>query len=163
MEECVANTYTQLYVHIVFAVQSRQSLIPRERKEELYKYATGIIKKRGQKLIAINGMPDHLHVFVGMTPTIAVSDLVRDIKAGSSGFINERKWVRGKFHWQEGFGAFSYSHSQITQVVKYIQKQDEHHRRKTFKEEYLELLRSFAIDYDEQYLFKWIDDDSIGS
>ncbi len=117
----MANTYTQIYVQIVFAVQGRQCLIPRDYREELYKYTTGIIKKRDQKLIAINGMSDHVHVFVGMTPTVALSDLVRDIKAGSSGFINEKKWVHGRFNWQEGFGAFSYSHTQIDQVVKYIQ------------------------------------------
>jgi REP element-mobilizing transposase RayT len=103
-------------------------------------------------------MPDHVHVFVGMTPTVALSDLVRDIKAGSSDFINEKKWVHGRFNWQEGFGAFSYSHSQIDQVVKYIQNQEEHHRRKTFKEEYLEMLKAFAVEYNEQYLFKWIED-----
>lgn len=154
----MANTYTQIYIHIVFAVQGRQCLIQREHKEELYKYTTGIIKKRGQKLIAINGMPDHVHAFVGMTPTVALSDLVRDIKAGSSGFINEKKWIRGKFNWQEGFGAFSYSHSQIDQVAKYIRNQEEHHRRKTFKVEYLEMLKAFAVEYDEQYVFKWIED-----
>jgi putative transposase len=155
----MANTYTQIYIHIVFAVQGRRCLIPREHKEELYKYTAGIIKNRGQKLIVINGMPDHVHVFVGLTPTIAVSDLVRDIKAGSSGFINENKWIRGKFNWQEGFGAFSHSHSQIDRVVKYILNQEEHHRKKTFKEEYLEILKAFAVEYDERYLFKWIEDE----
>ena len=154
----MANTYTQIYIHVVFAVQGRQCLIPRQHKEELYKYASGIVKKRGQKLIAINGMPDHVHVFVGMTSTIAISDLVRDIKAGSSGFINGKKWFRGRFNWQDGFGAFSYSHSQIDQVVKYIQNQEEHHRKSSFKEEYLELLRAFAVEYDEQYLFEWVED-----
>jgi REP element-mobilizing transposase RayT len=123
----------------------------------LYKYTTGIVKKRGQKLITIGGMPDHVHVFVGMTPTVAISDLVRDIKAGSSGFINEKKWFRGKFNWQEGFGAFSYSHSQIGQVATYIEKQEEHHRKRSFKEEYLDLLKTFAVEYDEAYLFEWID------
>jgi len=155
----MANTYIQIHIQIVFAAQGRQCLIPRDHKEELYKYITGIIKKRNQKLIAINGMPDHVHVFVGMTPTVALSDLVRDIKAGSSGFINEKKWVRGRFNWQEGFGAFSYSHSQVGQVVKYIQNQEEHHRKKTFKEEYLEMLKAFAVEYSEQYLFKWIEDE----
>ena len=154
----MANSYTQIYIQIVFAVQGRQCLIPKDHKDELYKYTTGIIKKREQKLIAINGMPDHLHVFVGMTPTVALSDLVRDIKAGSSGFINEKKWIRGRFNWQEGFGGFSYSHSQIDQVVKYIQNQGEHHRRKTFKEEYLEMLKAFDLEYKEQYLFEWVED-----
>ena len=154
----MANTFTQIYIHVVFAVQGRQCLIPRGHKEELYTYTTGIIKKRGQKLIAINGVPDHVHVFVGMTPTVALSDLVRDIKAGSSGFINEKKWVRGRFSWQEGFGAFSHSHSQIDQVVKYIRNQEQRHQRKSFKQEYLEMLKAFAVEYDEHYLFKWIED-----
>lgn len=155
----MANTYTQIHIHIVFAVQGRQCLIPMEHKEELYKYITGIVKKRNQKLITINGMSDHVHVFVGTTPTVALSDLVRDVKAGSSGFINEKKWIRGKFNWQEGFGAFSYSHSQIDSVVKYIQNQEEHHRKKTFKEEYVSLLKAFEVQYDERFLFKWIEED----
>jgi REP element-mobilizing transposase RayT len=103
-------------------------------------------------------MSDHIHVFVGMTPTVALSDLVRDVKAGSSGFINEKKWIRGKFNWQEGFGAFSYSHSQIDSVVKYIQNQEEHHRTKRFKEEYVSLLKAFEVQYDERFLFKWIEE-----
>jgi len=155
----MANTYTQIYIHIVFAVHGRQNLISQNHKEELYRYITGIITKRGQKLIAINGMSDHVHVFVGMTASVALSDLVRDMKAGSSGFINERKWMRGRFNWQEGFGAFSYSHSQIDQVVKYIRNQEEHHRKTTFKEEYLEMLKAFSVIHDEQYLFKWIEDE----
>ena len=154
----MANTYTQIYIHIVFAVQGRQSLIPASRREELFKYITGIVKKRGQKLIAINGMADHVHVFVGMKPTVAVSDLVRDIKAGSSGFINEKRWIPGRFNWQEGFGAFSHSHSEIDRVVRYIQQQEEHHRKKTFREEYLQVLNDFAVEYDNRYLFTWIDD-----
>lgn len=115
----MANTYTQIHIHIVFTVQGRRSLIPSQHKEELFKYITGIVKKRKQKLIAINGMSDHVHMFVGLTGDIAISDLVRDVKAGSSGFINEKRLLRGKFNWQEGFGAFSYSHSQIDDVVKY--------------------------------------------
>lgn len=152
------NTYTQLYVHIVFTVQERQCSLSAEWREELFKYITGIVKNRGQKLLAINGMPDHVHVFIGMSPTIALSDLVRDIKAGSSGFINEKRWVRGKFNWQEGFGAFSHSHSEIEKVIRYIQNQQEHHRKKTFREEYVGMLKSFSVEYDERYLFTWIDD-----
>jgi putative transposase len=154
----MANTYTQIYIQIVFAVQGRQCLIPRAHKDEIHKYMTGIVSNRGQKLIAINGTSDHVHVFVGMTPTIALSDLVRDIKAGSSGFINEKEWIRGKFNWQEGFGGFSYSHSQIDQVVKYIQNQEEHHRKKSFREEYLQTLKEYAVGYDDRYLFNWIDE-----
>ena len=154
----MANTYSQIYIHIVFAVQGRQNLIPRSHKEELCKYSTGIIKNRGQKVIAINAEPDHMHVFVGLQPSIAVSDLARDLKAGSSGFVNEKKWVRGKFNWQEGFGAFSHSQSEIDRVVKYIQNQEYHHRKTTFREEYLKILSDFSVEYDTKYLFRWIED-----
>lgn len=124
----------------------------------MFKYITGIVKNRGQKLIAINGTSNHVHIFIGMKPTIALSDLVRDIKAGSSGFINEKKWLRGKFNWQDGFGAFSHSHSEIDDVVRYIKSQEEHHRETTFREEYTTLLKKFAVQYDEKYLFTRIDD-----
>jgi REP element-mobilizing transposase RayT len=154
----MANTYTQIYIHVVFAVQGRQNLIPKEHKEELHKYITGIVQNKGQKLIAINSMPDHTHVFIGMKPNIALSDLVRDIKNNSSNFINEKKWVRGHFNWQKGFGAFSHSHSQIDAVAKYILTQEKHHEKKTFKQEYLEMLKKFAVEYDEKYLFEWIED-----
>ena len=155
----MANTYTQIYIQIVFAVQGRYNLIRKEYKEELHKYITGIIRNKKQKLIAINSMPDHAHIFIGMKPSIALSDLVRDIKNNSSTFINEKNWVKGKFNWQEGFGAFSYGHSQMDAVVKYIQNQEEHHAKKTFKEEYLELLRKFNVEYNETYLFEWIEDE----
>jgi putative transposase len=118
----MANTYTQIYIQIVFAVQGRQSLIRPQHNDELQKYMTGIISGQGQKLIAINNMPDHFHILVGQRPNVALSDLVRDIKAGSSGFINDRRWVLGRFSWQEGFGAFSYSHSQLDAVIRYISK-----------------------------------------
>ena len=149
----MANTYTQLYIHIVFAVKGRQNLISKIWKDELYKYITGIVINEGQKLIAINGMPDHIHILVGSKPNKALSDLVRDIKANSSRFINEKKWINGKFEWQTGFGAFSYSHSQLTNVINYIQNQEEHHKKKTFKEEYVDFLKAFDIDYNNQYLF----------
>ena len=150
----MANTYTQIYIHIVFAVQGRQSLIQREHNDELQKYITGIITNNGQKLIAINNMPDHMHILIGQKPTIALSDLMRDIKAGSSGFINDRRWVAGKFAWQEGFGAFSYGHSQLGTVIRYIQNQERHHRRRTFREEYLALLERFHVSHDERYIFR---------
>ena len=153
----MANTYTQIYIQVVFAVQGRYNLIPKQHKEELHKYITGIIRNKNQKLIAINSIPDHIHIFIGMKPNIALSDLVRDIKNNSSRFINEKRWMRGKFNWQEGFGAFSYGHSQINAVVKYIQSQEKHHARRTFKEEYVEMLEKFNIDYDAKYLFKWIE------
>jgi putative transposase len=150
----MANTYTQIYVQIVFAVQGRQNLIPRQHNDELQKYMTGIISGQGQKVIAINNMPDHFHILVGQTPNVALSDLVRGIKAGSSGFINDRRWALGRFSWQEGFGAFSYAHSQLDAVIRYIQNQQEHHRRTTFQEEYLEFLKRFNVPHDERYTFQ---------
>ncbi len=155
----MANTYTQIYIQVVFAVQGRLNLIKKDNKEELHKYITGIIRNKKQKLIAINSMADHIHIFIGIKPSIALSDLVRDMKNNSSTFINEKKWVKGKFNWQEGFGAFSYGHSQMARVVKYIQNQEAHHARKTFKEEYLELLKKFHVEYDQKYVFKWIKDE----
>ena len=149
----MANTYSQIYIHIVFAVKGRQNLISKNWKDELYKYNTGIVTNEGQKLIAINGIPDHIHILIGLKPNKALSDLVRDIKANSSRFINEKKWINGKFEWQAGFGSFSYSHSQLTNVINYIQNQEEHHKKKTFKEEYVDFLKAFDIDYNNQYLF----------
>jgi len=155
----MANTYSQIYIHIIFAVQSRQNLIHKSHREELHKYITGIVQKRGQKMLAVFCMPDHAHLLTGMKPSISISDLARDVKAGSSKFINDNRWIKGKFNWQEGFGAFSYSRSQIDTVIKYILRQEEHHRKRTFKEEYIELLKKFDVEYDEQYLFKWVDVD----
>ena len=149
----MANTYTQIYVHIVFSVHERQNMIRKEYKEELHKYIAGIIRNKRQKPIAINSMPDHIHIFIGMLPSIALSDLVRDIKNNSSKFINEKKWLHGKFSWQEGFGAFSYGHSQMEAVVKYIHNQESHHAKKTFKEEYLKFLKVFKVEYNDKYLF----------
>jgi len=153
----LANTYTQIYIHVVFAVQGRQGLIRPEHKDELQKYMTGIVSGQGQKLIAINNMPDHFHVLLGLKPTMALSDLVGDIKSGASGFINKRRWANGRFEWQEGFGAFSYSHSQLSAVIRYIQNQEKHHARKTFREEYLQMLDKFNVPYNERYIFKTID------
>ena len=150
----MANTYTQIYIHIVFAVEGRQSLIQPTHNEELQKYIVGIVSGQNQKLIAINNMPDHVHMLVGLKADVALSDLVRDVKAGSSGFINRKKWTNGRFGWQEGFGAFSYSRSQLDTVVRYIQDQQKHHARKSFREEYVELLRKFDVEYDERYVFK---------
>ncbi len=149
----MANTYSQLYIQIVFAVKGRQNLISNDWKEELFKYITGIVTNEEQKLIAINGMPDHIHILIGLKPNKALSDLVRDIKSNSSRFINDRRWINGKFEWQKGFGAFSYSHSQLTNVIHYIQNQEEHHKTKTFKEEYIKFLKLFNVDYTNEYLF----------
>lgn len=154
----MANTYTQIYIQIVFAVKGRQNLISKENREELHKFITGIVSNRGQKLFAVLAMPDHVHILVSIGPTIALSDLVRDIKAGSSKFINEKKWMNEKFSWQEGYGAFSYSKSGVDSVVKYILNQEEHHKIKSFKNEYLDFLEKFQIDYDSKYLFEWIED-----
>ena len=154
----MANTFSQLYVQIVFAVKNRESLIHKTNREELQKYISGIIENRNAKLLAIYCMPNHIHILIGLKPSILLSDLVRDIKAGSSKFINDKKWLKGKFNWQEGFAAFSYSHSQIGQVINYINNQEIHHQKKSFKEEYLDFLQKNEIDYDDKYLFEWIED-----
>jgi REP element-mobilizing transposase RayT len=150
----MANTYTKIYIHAVFSVQDRFCLISRTWKDELYKYITGIAQNNGHKLIAINGMPDHLHVFIGMKPSQSLSDLMQDIKGDSSKWINTKQFVKGRFSWQEGFGAFSYSASQIDNVVKYIVYQEEHHKKTSFVDEYKELLKEFNIEYDEKYIFR---------
>ncbi|MFA9187625.1 IS200/IS605 family transposase [Flavobacterium sp. FBOR7N2.3] len=153
----MANTYSQIYIQIVFAVKGRENLITKEIREELHKFITGIVSNRGQKLLAIFAMPDHVHILIGLKPNITISDLVRDIKAGSSKFINDSKWINGKFNWQEGYGAFSYSKSHLDNVIKYILNQEEHHKKQTFKEEYLAFLEKFEIEYEEKYLFEWIE------
>ena len=153
----MANTYSQIYIQVVFAVNGRLSLIRPEFKEEAYKYMTGIVRNNGQKLIAINGMSDHVHILIGLKPAMALSDLVRDIKADSSNFINKKKWVRGGFSWQEGCGAFSYGHSQLDTIIRYIQNQEQHHRRRSFKDEYLAWLKKFDIPFEEKYVFKFIE------
>jgi putative transposase len=142
-----------MYIHIVFSVKNWQKLITNNFRDDLYKYIAGIIKNDGHKPLAINGIPDHIHIFLGLNPNISVSDSVRDIKSNSSKFINEKKLVKGRFEWQDGFGAFSSSHSQIDSVIKYIMNQETHHRKKTFKEEYLELLKKFNVEYDQRYVF----------
>ncbi|MGA3142611.1 MAG: IS200/IS605 family transposase [Verrucomicrobiota bacterium] len=149
----MANTYTQIYIHVVFAVEGRQSLISPEHNNELQKYITGIISAQEHKLIVINNMPDHLHLLVGLRPDTALSDLVRDVKAGSSKFINEKHWVMGRFSWQGGFGAFSYSRSQLGAVIRYIENQQKHHAKKSFRDEYVELLEKFCVEYDRRYIF----------
>ena len=153
------NTYTQIYIHIVFAVKGRQPLIPKEHKAELHRYITGIVKNKKQNVIQINSMPDHIHILVGMAPEAALSDLVKDIKANSSRFINKNRWVMGRFEWQQGFSAFSYSHSQLSAIANYIKNQEKHHARKTFKEEYLAFLDLYGVDYDKKYIFESESDD----
>jgi putative transposase len=147
------NTYTQLYIHIVFAVAGRERLIPPRHKEQLYRYITGIINQKSQKVMAINGMPDHVHLLVSLTPDMALSELVRDIKANSSRFINAQQWLPGRFAWQQGFGAFSYSASQVAAVAQYIEQQEQHHAKRSFRDEYVELLEKFGVEYRPEYLF----------
>jgi REP element-mobilizing transposase RayT len=153
----MGNTYSQLYVQIVFAVKGRECFIKETFREELQKYMSGIIAKKKQKLYAIYCMPDHVHILVSMKPDLPISDLARDIKANSSSFIKEKKFVNSLFSWQEGYGAFSYSKSQAKNVVEYILNQPEHHRHVTFREEYLALLNDFRIEYNEKYLFEFYD------
>jgi len=153
----MANTYSQVYLQFVFAVKGRQSLINPKNNEELQKYITGIVQNRKQKMLAINNMPEHLHLFVGFGTTLSMADFMEEVKAISSKFINENGWVKGKFEWQRGYGVFSYSRSQIDDVIKYIINQQEHHKKKTFKDEYLEFLKKFEVEYDERYLFEWIE------
>jgi putative transposase len=148
------NTYTQLYIHYVFAVQNRLSLIQEGWQTLLYKYMNGVVENQGHKLFTINGMPDHVHILISMNPKQAPSDLMYHIKRSSSLWINENKYVPGKFSWQEGFGAFSYGKSQIPAIAHYIENQQNHHRKKTFQEEYLEFLEAFEIQYDARYIFK---------
>lgn len=139
------GTFSQIYIQIVFAVKGRENLICESWKNELHKYIAGIIKGKDQKHIIVNGMPDHIHAFVGLRPAIAISDITRDIKNNSSNFINDHKFVEGKFGWQEGYGAFSYSHSHIGKVYNYILNQEKHHKKKTFQEEYIEFLKKFEV------------------
>ena len=150
----MANTFTQIYLQFVFAVQNRSSLISSKWKNELYKYITGIVQNNNHKLIAINGMSNHIHLFVGYKPHQSIPDLLQDIKGSSSKWINRKTFIQGKFAWQAGYGAFSYSHSQINNVVQYIMNQEEHHRIKTFREEYIQLLKRFNIEYNERYILK---------
>ena len=153
----MAGTFSQIYIQVVFAVKGRENLIASSWKDELHKYISGIITGKEQKSIIVNGMPDHIHAFVGLKPSMKISDLARDIKNNSSNFINDRKFVRGKFSWQEGYGAFSYSQSHIQNVYNYILNQEEHHKKRTFREEYIDLLMKFEVEYNEKYLFEWIE------
>jgi REP element-mobilizing transposase RayT len=153
----MANTYTQMYVQIVFAVQGRPNIINEKHRDELEKYICGIINNKKCKPLAIYCNPDHTHVLLGLHPTVCVSDLTRDIKSSSSKFINDKKWILGKFSWQDGFGSFTYSKSQMDTVAKYILNQPKHHKRTTFKEEYLSILKKLDVEFDENYLFEWYD------
>jgi putative transposase len=151
------GTFSQIYIQVVFAVKRRENLLQKPWRDEVFKYMAGIIKEKNQKPIIVNGVTDHVHLFIGLKPVMSLSDLVRDVKNNTTNFINDRKFLNTKFSWQEGYGAFSYSHSQLDTVYQYILNQEEHHKKKTFKAEYLELLEKFEIEYDEKYLFDWIE------
>lgn len=151
----MADTYTQLRVHIVFSVLGRDNLIQKQYRQEVEKYITALIQKRRHKLLAIYCMPDHTHIFIGWHPAQGISVLVEQVKKLSKTFINDKKWMKFRFDWQRGYGAFSYSKSQTDAVVKYILNQEQHHKKRTFKEEYLDLLNKFEIDYKKEYLFEF--------
>ncbi|MBX2960650.1 MAG: IS200/IS605 family transposase [Flavobacteriales bacterium] len=151
------STYSQLYIQVVFAVKNRQALIKEDWEERLYQYITGIVQSKGQKMLAINGVSNHIHIFINIKPSCSIADLVREIKKSSNKFINENKFTPFKFQWQEGYGVFSYSHSHVDRVAKYVMNQKEHHRKKTFKEEYMEMLQKMNVDYDNKYLFDFIE------
>ena len=148
------NTYTQIHIHLVFAVKFRQAQIQSDWRDRLYKYITGIIQNNGHKLLIINGMPDHIHILIGFRTTKTLADLVLYIKQMSSLWANENRLTNQKFAWQEGFGAFSYGHSQLSTIIKYIENQEEHHKKRSFIEEYKAFLKLFEIDFNEKYLFK---------
>lgn len=151
------GTFSKLYIQVVFAVKGRENMISNGWNKELYKYIAGIIKGKDQKSIIVNGMPDHIHAFIGLKPAMSISDLVRDIKNNSSNFVNDHRWTKKKFRWQDGYGVFSYSHSHIDSVYNYILNQEQHHKKKTFKEEYIQFLKKFEVEYEEKYLFEWYD------
>lgn len=151
------STYSKIYIQVVFAVKNRQALISVDWEEELYKYMTGIVQNKEQKMLAINGMPDHIHILIGMKPSCCLSDLVREIKKASNSFINEKGFTKFKFEWQEGYGAFSYSHSSLDNVIGYIKNQKEHHKKRSFKDEYIDFLEKFDVEFKNEYLFQWIE------
>ena len=152
----MADTYTQIYIQIVFAVKHRDALIHADWEEQLYKYITGIVQNKDQKMLAINGTSNHIHIFIGMKPSCCLSDLVREIKKSSNQFVKQKNLTKSNFQWQEGFGAFSYGHSQLSSVIKYIENQKQHHHKQTFKDEYLSLLKAFEFEYQEGYTFEWL-------
>ena len=155
----MANTYTQVHIQAVFAVQNRECIIQNSWKEELYKYIAGIVQNNNHKLLSINGMPDHIHILFGLRPSQSISELMQDIKGSSSRWINEKHLVHGKFSWQEGYGAFSYSNSDVPAIIQYILNQTDHHKKKTFTEEYQEMLKAFDVDFNERFIFKPVNDD----
>jgi len=151
----MANTYSQINIHCVFAVKGRENIITKIFRDELHKYMSGILRNDNAYPLAVGGWKDHVHVFFELNPNLKIADIMRMLKATSSKWINDNKMVKGKFQWQEGYGAFSYSRSQRNDVINYIMKQEDHHIKKTFKEEYLELLKKFEIEFNDEYLFEF--------
>lgn len=151
----MANTYTQLSTHVVFAVKGRENILNAKLRPELFKYISGILSKNNQYSLAVNGYKDHVHIFFELTPSKSLSDIVRIVKTNSSKWINENRFIPGEFSWQEGYGGFAYSRSHRDAVIKYIINQEQHHQQNTFREEYLGILKSFEISYDEQYIFEF--------
>jgi len=150
------GTFTQIHFQLVFAVKYRECLLHRSQRIELFKYTSGILENKKCKSIIVNGFSDHIHIFLGLNPVFSISDLVHDIKISTSSFINqEKKWFIGKFAWQDGYSGFSYSHSQIHDVYQYIFNQETHHAKRSFREEYIELLRKYEVEYDDRYLFEF--------
>lgn len=149
------NTYTQIYIQAIFAVKGRHNLIQDEWKDDLFAYIGGLINNLDQKTIIVNGYKNHVHLFFEFKPVTNLSELIKKVKANASKYMNEKRYSPGRFEWQEGYSAFSYSQSHIDSVFKYIQNQEEHHRKKTFKEEYISFLKLYNIPYDERYLFEW--------
>ncbi len=150
----MANTYTQIHLQFVFVVKYRAAAIHPSWKNELYKYIAGIVQANKHKVIAINGMPDHIHLLIGLRPSQSISDLMQDLKGSSSKWINDNKLIKNRFEWQEGYGAFSYSKSHLKRVIAYIENQEEHHTKKSFIEEYTDFLNEFEIEYNERFIFK---------
>jgi putative transposase len=151
----LANTYSQLNIHVIFSVKGRENLLPSKIRPEIFKYISGILNNLGQYPLAVNGYQDHVHIFFEMQPAKSLSDIVRVVKANSSKWINENKMIKGKFSWQEGYGGFSYSRSQRNNVIQYIINQASHHEKISFRSEYLKLLKLFEIDFEEQYIFEF--------
>lgn len=153
----MSGTYSQIYLQVVIVVKGRQNLLQKAWRQDVFRYMASIITDRGHKSIIVNGVADHVHLFIGLKPSMALSDLMRDVKSNSSRFINEKKWLRGKFSWQSGYGAFSYSRSHVERVYQYILNQEKHHEKETFQQEYINFLEKFEVEYDEKYLFNWLE------
>lgn len=154
----MANTYTQLYIQIIFAVKGRQNLLPKAHRAEIFRYMAGVIKERSHKVIIINGVSDHVHLFIGYNPAQSIAKLVNEVKTATTKFIKKQAWMHYDFAWQKGYGAFSYARSQVDRVYSYIENQEAHHKKKSFSEEYREFLENFEIEYQEEYLFEFYED-----